>query len=90
MRILIELVPLPANFEKIRYDNIQYVDGTKEKNGSAATADVSEKSADFVEAPADVHELTDGEPFTKESSDEQDSKSAEKKRGVLRKLNLHK
>ena len=87
---MIELVPQPANSEDNRYDNIQYVDGTKEKNGSAATADVSEKSADFVEAPAEVHEVREGEPFIKEQRDEQGYKEGERKKGVLRKLHLHK
>jgi len=73
-----------------RYDNIQYADGTKEKSSPAAIDEVTEKSADIIGAPATVHELNEGESFTKEQTDEQGYKEGERKKGVLRKLHLHK
>jgi len=75
---------------KTSYGTIQYADGTKEKSSPVIISESSEESADSVEAPAEVHEVREGEPFIKEQRDEQGYKEGERKKGVLRKLHLHK
>lgn len=75
-----------------RYDNIQYADGTKEKS-SPVTVNAStapEKGTEFVDAPSDTKEAKSDELIIEEQRDEQGYKEGERKKGVLRKLHLHK
>jgi len=59
------------------YDNIQYADGSKEEHSAKDIQKHVEQRDDIVEPPE-----TD--------RDEQGYKEGERRKGVLRKLNLHK
>ena len=69
------------------YDNIQYADGTKEKKSTEEIERDVEKRGDLVDAPSSEDGTMDG---AKEDRDEQGYKQGERKKGVLRKLHLHK
>ena len=50
----------------------------------------AEKRGDVVEAPNDVDEVNDTQLSSKVERDEQGYLDGQRKKGVLRKLNLHK
>ena len=71
-----------------RYDNITYADGTKEKSDPTLLQNDIEQRDDVVLAPNG--NVEEERLHTKEDSDGQSSKDGERKKGVLRKLGLHK
>ena len=78
------------------YDNIQYADGSKEKNSGAKMA-ATEAAKNGEVVPATNGEAKDTEERgsdevlrTEKERDEQGYPEGERKKGVLRKLHLHK
>lgn len=73
--------------EGLRYDNIQYADGSKESTGESK----QDSAAKFVDAPADgevkQEQTLDG---AKEGRGEEDAHEAERKKGLLKKLHMQK
>ncbi|KAL3424300.1 hypothetical protein PVAG01_03581 [Phlyctema vagabunda] len=82
----------PADYESPEsaglYDNIQYEDGSREKKDPKALAKDAQQRDDIVDAPG--REELDEDLRSAEERDEQGYKEGERKKGILRKVHLHK
>lgn len=69
------------------YDNIQYADGTRETTNTRALGAMSPKRGDSVDPSSQENGDVLGDV---ENRDEQEYIDGERKKGILRKLHMHK